>query len=274
MKTIVVPIDFSDTSKNAAIFSAQLAATIPGCRIILYYEFSNFVSGSDSSPLANEPEARKKIAEMALENVKTSMQNVAIAEISYVAAEDSSFIKSLAKFINDQNADLVIMGINATSGIEQALMGSNTLNLVNKNVCPVMIVPPNAHFKGIKNILFATDYKEIETSTPVKNIKTLLQIFRPDVHIVNVQEEDRELSEDLAKEKKKLQDIFNGYKHEFHFLRQDDFADAISQFVADKNIDLILTVSRKHSFLSTLFSTSHTKQLVYHSHVPVLAIHE
>ena len=53
-----------------------------------------------------------------------------------------------------------------------------------------------------------------------------------------------------------------------------DFLDAISNFAADHHIDLIVTVPRKHSFLSGLYKTSHTKKLAYHSHVPVVAIPE
>jgi len=53
-----------------------------------------------------------------------------------------------------------------------------------------------------------------------------------------------------------------------------DFLDATSNFTVDREIDLIVTVPRKHSFLSGLYKTSHTKKLAYHSHVPVAAIHE
>ncbi|HUP13511.1 MAG TPA: universal stress protein, partial [Niastella sp.] len=61
---------------------------------------------------------------------------------------------------------------------------------------------------------------------------------------------------------------------EFYFIRQYDFFDAISQFADDKNIDLIVIVPRDRSFLSGLFKTSHTKKLAYHSHIPIVAIHE
>ena len=48
---------------------------------------------------------------------------------------------------------------------------------------------------------------------------------------------------------------------------------AISTFSEGHNIDAIITVPRKHSFLESLFKSSHTKKLAYHSHVPILAIH-
>jgi hypothetical protein len=42
--------------------------------------------------------------------------------------------------------------------------------------------------------------------------------------------------------------------------------------VETREIDAIITVPRKHNFLSQLFKTSHTKKLAYHSNVPIIAI--
>ena len=71
-----------------------------------------------------------------------------------------------------------------------------------------------------------------------------------------------------------MNELLQGFEPEYAFIRLFDFADAINQFALDRNADLIITVPRKHSFLSSLFTTSHTKKLAYHSHLPVLAIHE
>jgi hypothetical protein len=83
-----------------------------------------------------------------------------------------------------------------------------------------------------------------------------------------------ELTEEYKKEREWLSKTFESYHPEFYFIRMFDFLDAISNFASDHEIDLIVTVPRKHSFISGLYKTSHTKKLAYHSHVPVVAIHE
>ncbi len=277
MKTFIVPTDFSETSKNAAMYAAQLAGAAQDVRIILYYEFHSFVAGSDSSPLAEETEARKKIAELALQNVKTEMQSAASADISYIASEGGSFIKGLSALVSREKADLVIMGITISDGLDQAiqtLTGTNSLQLVNENVCPVMIIPPQARFKKIEHVLFATDLKEIETSAPVNNIKAVIDLFSPTIHIVHVDTGDMPSDDVTAKEKNFPESMFAGYNHHFHVIRESDFQDAISRYVSEKNIQLIITIPRTHSFISSLFTRGHTKQLVYHSDIPVVAIHE
>lgn len=275
MHTIIVPTDFSDTSKNAVRFAVQVAAQVKDAELLLYNVFDRVSVGSDGSPISDDPHARKRIIEAALENMKAEMLQIANANITCIAEEDGSFINSLERLARYQKADLIIMGITGSTRLEQIFMGSNTLNMIEKNVCPVMIVPPDAQFKGIKNVMFATDLKDIEKSTPVKPLKSILDLFDPMLHIVNVDSDHFvELTEEYKAEKKKLENILKDYKKEFYFIRMFDFVDAITQFSQDKNIDIIITVRRKNSFLSNIFKTSHTKKLAYHSNVPLVAIHE
>ena len=120
--------------------------------------------------------------------------------------------------------------------------------------CPVIIVPPKARFKEIKNVLLASDFKNVATTTPFAQIKSVLDIFKPHLHIVNVDSEHYvELTQEYKHERAKLESSFQEYNPEFYFIRLYDFLDAISNFTVDKNIDLIVTVPKKQSFLSALF---------------------
>ncbi len=81
------------------------------------------------------------------------------------------------------------MGITGATRLEQIFMGSNALNMARQGVCPVIIVPPNAKFKKIENVLLASDFKDVRSTTPVAQIKKVLDIFKPNLHIVNVDAE-------------------------------------------------------------------------------------
>ena len=167
------------------------------------------------------------------------------------------------------------MGITGATRLAQIFIGSNTLSMVNKNVCPVMIVPPDAVFTGIKNVAFTSDFKDVEETTPADALQAVLDIFKPFIHVVNVDSEHYvEVTEEYKAERAKLENILQGYETEYYFIRQFDFIDAINQFVTDYKIDMIFTVPKKHSFLGGLFKSSYTKKLAYHSHVPLVAVHE
>ena len=275
MKTFIVPTDFSDTSKNAARFAAHLAEQVKDSHIILYNVFDKIETGSDGSVVYNDHEARKTIMELALASVKTEMNSLAPGvQITCLAEEEASFIDSLERLARHKEADMIIMGITGATPLEQ-VFGSNTLNMVNRNVCPVVIVPPDASFTGIKNIAFTSDFKDVDKTTPIDALRKVLDIFKPLIHVVNVDSEHYvELTEEYKAERAKLEVILAGYETEYYFMRQYDFVDAINQFVSDYKIDLLFIVPKKHSFLGGLFKSSYTKKLAYHSHVPLVAIHE
>lgn len=275
MKKFLVPTDFSETSKNAAKYAAQMAAGIPGAKVILINISDKFTAGSDGSPLTETKKDRRTILQAALAHVAEEMRSLANVEIEFVIEEGTSLVETLDRYVRHQGINMIVMGITGASRLEQLFIGSNTLDMVDAGVCPVMIIPPDAQYRPIKNVLFASDFKDVETTVPTVPVKSVLDLFKASLHIVNVDSEHYvDITDEYKAQRVKLEKILGSYQPEFYFIRQYDFLDAVSQFALDKNIDVIVTVPKEHSFLSGLFKTSHTKKLAYHSHVPIIAIHE
>jgi nucleotide-binding universal stress UspA family protein len=275
MKKLLVPTDFSDTSKNAAAFAAQMAADIQNAKIILIHVSDKITGGSDGSPLTEDDDDRRIILTQALSQLKDELLAVAQVPIEFVTEKGTSLVETLSRYVRHQAIDMVIMGITGATRLEQIFMGSNTLDMAKASVCPVLIIPPDAKYRKIKNVVLASDFKEVDTTIPVAPLKATLDLFKPALHIVNVDSEHYvELTDEYKAERAKLETMLKNYAPEFSFIRQYDFFDAISQFADDRNIDLIVIVPKDRSFLSGLFKTSHTKKLAYHSHVPIVAIHE
>jgi nucleotide-binding universal stress UspA family protein len=275
VKKCIVPTDFSETSKNAARFAVQLAAEIKDCSLVLYHAFDPVTAGSDGSLLPdNDQDARKQISLSALNNLKNDLARIAPVPIACVA-EEGSLINNLEKIFHHQELDLIIMGITGATRLDQILMGSNTLKVVEQKFCPVMIIPPDAVYRSIKTVIFCSDFKDVEATTPIKALRSILDIFKPAFHVVNVDTEHYvELSDAFKAEKARLEDMLSGYNPEFSFIRMYGFVESINLFAQDRQADLIITVPRRHSFLGGLFKTSHTQKLAYHSHIPILAVHE
>lgn len=275
MKRIIVPTDFSDTAKNAARYAVQLAASIQGASIILYNLADQIAVGSDSSPLTEDKNDRFIVLHAALDNLKTELGELSPVAIELVVEEGSSLTDNMERYVRNHEIDLVIMGITGASLLEQVLMGSNALNVVNLGVCPVIIVPPNTTYKPVNRVLFACDFKDVSASVPMAPLKSVLNIFKPTVLVVNVDtDHNLEVTEEYKTQRALLENMLQDYSPEFYFIRLYDFQEAISSFAAERNVDLILTIPKKHSFLTGIFKTSHTKKLAYHSHVPILAVHE
>jgi hypothetical protein len=166
------------------------------------------------------------------------------------------------------------MGITGSSRIKQVFMGTNTLNVMRHVNTPLMIIPPNAKFQGLKNVMFTSDFKDVMSTTPFATLKAILDLFNPLLHVVNVDAEHYvELTPEYKNERAVFAEQLRTYTPEFYFLRTYDLLDGIDLFVDTHNIDAIITVPKKHNFLSQLFVITHTKKLAYHSHLPIIAIH-
>lgn len=261
MKTIIVPTDFSPTANNAAEYAANMLKGQYDASLILYHMYEK----ADHAVTANH----------SLDDLKKKLSSAIPIKIETISVEGDDLIDELERVVRHRQANMVVMGITGRSAIEQVFMGSNTLKLVDRNVAPVLIIPPDGKFNGIKNVALTSDFKNVRMTTPSIPIKQFLEMYRPNLHVINVDSQHYvSLTQEYQEERSQMQSMFKEYNPEFYFIGMYDMYEAINQFVGDKNIDVLVTIPRKHSFLEGLFKSRHTKKLVYHSTVPILAAHE
>src|SRR5688500_14549795 len=120
MKTFLVPVDFSDTSKNAAEYAAQLTTDITDAKIILYNVYDKILF---STLRDTEENARKNIAENELNALKASLAVSDKATVTAVA-EEGSLVDNIETFVANNAVDMIIMGITGSSRIKQVFMGT------------------------------------------------------------------------------------------------------------------------------------------------------
>jgi nucleotide-binding universal stress UspA family protein len=274
MNKIVVPVDFSDTSKNAARYAVKMAKDIADCEIVLYNVYDTIAAGSDGTPLFNDEESRQTIALAALGNLKSDIEEMDSLPITCMA-ESGTLVERLEHLVKHKQIDMVVMGINGATRLEQILIGSSTLGVINRNFCPVVIVPPDAKYQKIRRVVFLSDFRNVAETTPIAALKKVLNFFRPQLYVVYAESNPNvEPTEEYKWEKSKLEEMLNGYNPEFALVPFHDFAESINQFATDSGADLVITVPHKHTFLNNLFKSTHTRKLAYHTHLPILALHE
>lgn len=272
MKKIIAAVDFSEPSVNAAKYAIQLASDITDSTVTLYYVYETIVAGSDGTPLLIDPDARKNMAIAALSNLKRELGSIAGVPID-VVAEEGSLASTLEKYVKHNHADLIVMGITGSSKLEQLIIGSNTLNVISKDICPVFIIPGTAVYQKIKNVILTSDLKNVEATTPVKPLKKFLDILQPQLYVLHITSEQTALPDEDKKESKKLEQLLQSYNPQYFSLLEENFTEAIDKFAIEHHADIIITVPRKHSFLGSLFKSSNTKKLAYQSRLPILALH-
>ncbi len=261
MKTVIVPIDFSETSLHAAAYAAELLKGHYGVTMLLYHSYSKDDEREESETVLNQ--------------LKEQIRTRHFIIIDLLVHKEDNFVDGLERAARHRKADLVIMGITGRSALAQVFIGSNTLKFADTRVCPLLIIPQHAAFRSINNVMLASDFKNTFQTTPSGQIKEFLTKFSPKLHIVNVDPEHFiSLSDSYDKEKDQLKNMFEEYNPLFYFMRLYDMEEALNMFAEEKDIDLIITIHRNHSFREKLFKRSRTKSISYHSNVPILIVNE
>jgi nucleotide-binding universal stress UspA family protein len=261
MHRVIIPVDFSDASLKAARYAAQMLAGKKDAMAILYNNY--------------ESEDEHDICINYLESLKKEFFKYGVTSVELEHEMGGDLVDNITRLVQSFRATLVVMGITGKSAVEQTLFGSNTLKLVDKNLYPVLIIPPDANYTGINNVAFASDYKNIQDTTPSDLINAVLEMFNPMLHIVNVNNEHYvSLTEEIQQGKEIFKELFSDFKTEFYFITMNDFFEAIDNFVRDYKIDILVTIPKHQSNTTKILRASHTKQLAYHSHIPILAAHE
>jgi nucleotide-binding universal stress UspA family protein len=227
-----------------------------------------------------------------LEAVNNKRLHTYIAELKAKHGKDLSISSMLEMgFVFDEienvvekkKIDLLVMGITGAGKISELLLGSNATQVIKKLNCSTITVPEDAKFTAIKKIAFACDYNEIEESKAVDKLVDFVQLLHAKLMIVNIgnshkQSYSKELSgrllEYVFENVNETVDIPNTIDYSVHKRKDDDIVHGINHFVNNHKADLLVMIPRNHSFLSSLFHESNTKKMAFHSHVPLLTLHE
>lgn len=279
MKTILIPTDFSETASNAAHYAINLAKDINIKKIIFYnvYQTSINVIADPMIPAlgALDLDTIKIASEEGLEQFKNEIKQSIPEQIEVKTISEFTLItEGINNIAERENVDIIIMGITGGGALQENFFGSNTINVARHSHTPIIIIPAEAEFKPIKNILLASDFNKVVDSTPIQSLKKILDSLNAKLFVLHVEDYNKENVPDIKFESLMLDTLLAGYDKEYHFIDNPDFTEAINDFAKEKNIDLIITIPKKHGFFNSIFKRSHTKMLAFHTHVPLMVIHE
>ena len=121
---------------------------------------------------------------------------------------------------------------------------------------------------------FACDYKQIEETTPVALLKKIVTDFNADLHILNVDFNNRHFTDDTMQESFGLKELFKDVNPEYDSIESENVTTGINQFVEKAGLDWIVVIPKKHTVLQKIFHRSHSTDLLFHTSVPILCIHQ
>jgi nucleotide-binding universal stress UspA family protein len=270
MLNILVPTDFSALSKVAVSYAIKIANQLNGNVTLLHVvSLTQTVRASmrgkitleeDLISLA-ETELKKLIMEVEYDNETTT-------PLKWAVASGSNFSKTIEQESKRLRSGLIVIGTHGASGIKKALIGSNATSVIELSSIPVLAVPNKAKFKGFKDIVYASDLKNLDKE--LKIIMPYLEKFGSTIHVLHIASSGNDverLETQIDKAVKKL-----SYKNIVTLVLVDfNIEGAIDQYLGVTQADVLTMFTHDLTFYDKLFDKSITRKMAFYSNVPLLA---
>ena len=274
MKTILVPTDFSKTSLNAIDYAVEIAIRTKA-KIILFHTYYMPIITSDIMviPPIDELDNGCSIGLKKIENNIYKKHGKTI-DVEFKCKYGFP-IDEINVFAKEKKVDLIVMGMQGAGNLTEKIIGSVTTSLIRKSKCPVLAIGEHVKFKPLKKIVLASDFEEISNITILKPLKELANLFKSHIDVLNVVPE----LETVPMIRKsvagiKLENALDDIKHDFYFSQNENVVEGINNYISENDMNMVVTIPRKHSFLKSVFNEPDTTRIAFHTKVPLLALHE
>ena len=277
MKTILVPTDFSKSAQFAIEVAAGVAKRAEAELILLHVieapsETSINITGElDLSEAWEDKIFTMKLIERSKKQMARLFQELRDngLKVKQEMRMGTAFY-GIRDIIADQMVDLVVMGTDGRSKIEEMVIGSNTEKVIRHAKCPVLTVHKNPATTDFKNIVYATAMTKNEKAFSGV-IRCTQELYNSTIHLLRINtpgnfQRDaviRKYMEDFAK---KLQ-LKNFTINIFNDLTEEE---GIIYFADSVNSDLIAMATHSRTGFAHLLAGSIAEDVVFHSSRPVL----
>ncbi|MBD3583080.1 universal stress protein [Flavobacterium selenitireducens] len=275
-KKILFPTDFSKTSHNAFVYALKLAKQLDARIVTLHvYEIpmvdyidvpAYLMEVYDTVELANFENYKSEIPVLRKIAIENDCGDVPIDNVLL----DGDLVNTILEHVKTDHIDFVVMGTKGATGAAAAFLGTTTASVMTRTDAFVLGVPEDATYKPIEKIAFTTRFAEQDLPA-LKKLLPIAAAFGASVDCLHVKSAQSDVKEVVVADWKLLMKNENV---RFHIVESDEVEQSILEFIEKHDTHLLALLNHKRGFFESLFHTSMTKKLAFHSKVPILALHD
>ncbi|HOB85048.1 MAG TPA: universal stress protein [Bacteroidales bacterium] len=260
-KLIVVPWDFTPVAENALAHAVRIGRQVNNEVALLHIV---------EPGIKQKAEGEKKYL---LQRVADNAHVKYGIAVSWFIVKGSIFT-SIAEFVNEKDANLVVMGTHGMKGM-QKLTGSWALKVIIKSKVPFIVVQdPPSDLGKFHNIVFPVDFRK-ENKEKIKMAIYMGKYFDSKIHILVSATSDKNLAKktkiNLAFAVKYF--IQNNIEYEVHEIPKGKPAERTIEFAQKINADMILIITTKNiTFADYALGASEQQIIANSSRIPVCCV--
>ncbi len=276
MRKVLVPTDFSENAFNALKYACQVFK-YERCEFFVIHTYADEVYGQEVLVAQNLLEERKedastnseKLLKKTLEAIKLYSPNPKHAFKAIAAF--GALTDEVNDWVNTENIDVVVMGTRGETNDQKRTFGSNALQVLKYVHCPVLAIPGNYEYHPPKEVLFPTNYMVPYKRRELKLLCEMAGSFRSTIHFLYI-DPIEVLSNRQADNKAFLESTLSKPTLRFGTTAKKDKTSAIMKYISDKQIDLLVLVNSRHSYMEDMLYRSTIDQIGLQVGIPFLVL--
>ncbi|MBT8303917.1 MAG: universal stress protein, partial [Bacteroidia bacterium] len=188
-----------------------------------------------------------------------------------IISANSMLLDEAAKIVDDENIDIIVMGTKGETNDRKMTFGSHTLQVLKYVHCPVLAIPENYKYTQPKQIVFPTNYMIPYKRRELKLLCEMASPYRAKIEMIYISEFDK-LSLRQEDNQNFIKDELCKNEIEFKTLKAKNVKKAIDDHIKEHNVDMLVMVNTRHSFLENILFRSTIDKISLHVAIPFLAM--
>ncbi len=276
MINVLIPTDFSTN----ALCAINYALNLYKCERTNFYllhayadELYHSVVKKDAASFESQKEKlRQKTDQLLQDRIREIMDRECNPKHKFEAlSANESLVDAVNDYVNQLNIDMVIMGTQGKTADKKITFGSHTVQVFKYVQSPVLAIPANYDYQPPHKVLFPTDYLIPYKRRELKLLNTLAVEFKSEVHCLYISDFE-DLSHRQLDNKRFLMESLPDAYVSFERTSVRNKAEAILDYIFKNDIQLLVMVNSRHSFLEDMLYRSTVDEIGLHLKLPFLVM--
>ena len=269
MKTYIVATDFSENAGNALQYAGALAA-FTNASIILFNAYTVPVHAATGLVSAAGVEELLRANDEHLTELAEPISRQYGVKITSTS-KLGEIVYTIDELVAHTKADLVIMGMHAQKWSDR-VFGNHTTAVIRKAQYPVLVIPPEASFLGVKKILYAFDGNKEFSPGSLSVLSDVVARFNAEVQVFHVVTPNAESKLEEAKVYAETQKTFKDVSYDYKNVEEAEVIKGIEKEINEFGADLLVMLPHKLNVWESLLNQSTTRSICLRTHIPLLVL--
>ncbi len=277
VKRILVPTDFSAASGGALRYACRVAEELPARVVVLHVYHPSFDLNNPylDVPVSDFGQFKQKALDDFLREFEPLPGKGSTAGPSPALTTELIVGFAGEEIVHfAEEGDMVVMGTTGTGKkMLEKVFGSVSSYVAQHAGVPVLLIPQEASYREAREVMYASNYARADEAL-LKRALTELGLQPGLVHFVHA---DQESGVDCQVAEVRYEQLQSGdgaaLPMQFVELNCERIVEGLYRYASEQEIDLIVMGTVHRNFLERLFHRSVTREMIYHSTIPLLIMH-